>query len=535
MWGKKIVGGILVLAFASLSFGFPGRVKGDIEEGVVYLENKQANPWITMALAAAGKNPSVEYLKNTAAGSALAVEAPILALAAAGKNPSTYPNTNLVSALKGFAQNNQIGDAGLVNDDIFGILALIAAGEPASSPEVQASLGFLLANQNPDGSWSYGVGGSGDTNTTAAGIMALKAGGKANADTAIQKAVAYLRGAQNNDAGFPYDPKSPYGTSSDASSDAWALSAIYSLGELPGAWSKGSATPLTHLSSLQKAGGFFVNQEGATETSFTPTETAYALIALFGKWYPVTRSASDAPLVEYAFQGSNSVVCEGEIRAWDALELVKDAAGACNFTYEIEETSFGPYLKTINTDTAAGMKGWMYAVNMTAPSVGAADYVLQDGDDVFWRYGTWEEMQASLGERTETAIPLEITVDGEGAGGPPAGGAGGGSLPEVSFIIANPDDTAPSFAFGSAKTGEALEKIIKITNNGQKALHLESVVTGDVLFRENLKVEGGSWRVFETDLSSNQSKDTKIEVRIPSGYQGRGRKTGTLTFWGVAE
>lgn len=532
---KKLVAGICVITLGFLSLGLPRGVRGGVEEAITYLQGNPpaggANPWLTMALAASGKNPSVEYLKTANTGSALALETPILALAAVGKNPRTFPNTNLVAALQSFATSGQIGDPGLVNDDIFGILALVASGEPASSTAVRESVEFLLANQNPDGSWSYGVGGDGDTNTTAVSIMALRATGKPSGDAAIGKAVAYLRSAQNNDGGFPYAPQSPYGTSSDASSDAWIISAIYALGENPNSWSKGSATPLTHLSSLQKTGGFFVNQEGAGETSFTPTETAYALIALLGKWYPIIRSPLDASLVEYKIEGASAVICEGEIRAWDALELVRNAAGVCNYTYEIQETSYGPYLRRINEDTAEGMKGWLYAVNMAMPNVGAADYALQDGDEVLWRYGNWEDM--TFGEKKESIIPLEITIDGEGSGNPSTGGGGG--IPEVSFILAAKDGGAPSFAFGSAKTGDTLQKIIVLKNDGQKILHIESVVQGDSLFRENLKVEEKDWRTFEADLSSNQTKDAMVEVRIPSGYQGRGKKSGTLTFWGVAQ
>ena len=529
---RQSVGGALVITLASLWFMLPKGARGDVQEAITYLEGKQQNSWITMALAASGKNPSVEYLKTANTESALSLEAPILALVAAGKDPRTFPNTDFVAALKGFVAGGQIGDVGLVNDDIFGVLALIAGGDPETSAEVQASLAFLLANQNTDGGWSYGVGGSSDTNTTAAGIMALRAAGKAISDANIQKAIAYLKAAQNSDAGFPYNPKSPYGTSSDASSGAWVVSAIYALGESPNSWSKGGATPLSHLASLQKSGGFFINQEGAGETSFTPTETAYALIALLGKWYPITRTLADAPLAEYKIQNETAIICEGEVRAWNALEIVKNAAGTCGITYEIEETSFGPYLKKINTDVAEGMKGWLYAVNMEMPSVGAADYALQDGDDVLWRYGNWEDV--TFGEKIETSIPLEVTISGEGSpsGG---GGGGGGSAPEVAFVIAASDGKTPAFSFGSAKTGDALEKTIKLTNSGQKPLHIESVVQGDSLFRDNLKVEGEGWRKFELNLASNEEKDAKVEVQIPASYAGRGTKSGTLTFWGVAE
>ena len=66
-WGNAL---IMALVF---SLVVPRGVKGDVEEAVTYLQNKGANPWVTMALVAAGKNPSVEYLKNTAAGSVIPI------------------------------------------------------------------------------------------------------------------------------------------------------------------------------------------------------------------------------------------------------------------------------------------------------------------------------------------------------------------------------------------------------------------------------------------------------------------------------
>ncbi|MDP2704380.1 MAG: DUF4430 domain-containing protein [bacterium] len=533
--GEKVRGIVsLGLIVAIIALFTPIGVWGNTESAVGYLKaNPPAggpNPWITMALVAAGESVSVEYLKGTTGDTAIAYEAPILAIAAAGENPRTFPNTNLVEKLKSFHTNNQIGDASLVNDDIFGLLALVAAGESTSSQSVQDAKTFITDQQKGNGSWSYGTSGSEDTNTTAAAVMALITAGVSKNNQVVQSALTYLRSAQNEDGGFPYDPESPWGTASDASSDAWVISALHASGEDVNAWAKNGNTPITHLQSLQKDAGYFENQLGAGETSFTPTETAYALIALLGKSYPVTVFQVEMPLVTYRIEGKETQICKGETHAPNALELVKITANECGFTYEIVETSYGPYLKKIGSDGAEGTSGWMYAVNMEMPEIGAVDYALQDGDEVFWRFGTWEEMMAALEEKEEVTIPLEVTVAGTSGGG----GGGGAEAPGISFRIEKVSDAErePEFRFSSARPGEALKESIMLKNNGTSKLYMESVVTGDSLFRDNLTIDEGGWRTFKATILPAGIKNADVGLTVPAGASA-GTKTGTLTFWAV--
>jgi len=378
----------------SLSFQI---AKGDVNSAVTYLKAKNPSSWISMALVAGGETPSVDYLKTTTGTKAIDYEAPILAMTAAGKDPRSFPNENLVAKLKSFYTSNQIGEATILNDDVFGILALISAGEPVNDSVIQGAKGFILQNQNVDGGWSYGVGSSSDTNTTAAAIMALLDAGVIKTDEKIVKAVNYLKGTQNIDGGFPYDPKSSYGTASDSSSDAWVISAINKLGENPASWVKDGNNPVTHLTSLQNQAGYFEYQSGSPEDSFTPAATSYAVVALSGKYYPVNKiTAPSSPNVNYRIEGSAGNLCDGEVNASNALELVKIIAQTCGFTYHIQDSSFGQYLDKIGDDTAAGAKGWLYAVNYIAPNVGAADYVLKENDSVIWYYADYNDKLTRL-------------------------------------------------------------------------------------------------------------------------------------------
>jgi len=388
--------------------------RGDTNAAVTYLQGKTANPWISMALAAAGQSPNVDYLKTTNPASAIEAEAPILALTAAGKDPRMFPNRDLVAALKSFASGGQIGDATLVNDDVFGILALSSAGVASSDAAITGSKSFLLAHQNADGGWSFSVSGTSDTNTTAAAIMALLEASASAGDQPIANAVAYLKSSQDADGGFPYAPGGA--ATSDASSDAWVIAALNKLGIDPTMWTKGANDPLAHLRSLQAPAGFVAYQVGSAEDSFTPTTTAYAVIALLGKTFPVgkiTATAAATVKVSFRIEGAASEICAGTVDAVTALDVVKNAASLCGYTYHITNMSFGQYLDQIGSDTAAGMTGWLYLVNTASPSVGAADYALASGDDILWYYGdfSWLPTRLSLAAaNASSAVPVGVMV-----------------------------------------------------------------------------------------------------------------------------
>jgi peptidoglycan hydrolase-like protein with peptidoglycan-binding domain len=276
-----VVGGI---------FAMPAHSLADSNSSAIsYLTSKPLNPWSIMALAAAGNSPSQastsEVLASTPTSTAIGLEAPILAMTATGNDPRSAYGKNFLQYLENFysTTTDQIGDPSTLNDDIFGLLALSSSGVAPSDPIIIGTRNFLLTNQNAsDGGWSYSVGGSSDTNDTASAIMALLATGSHAADPAIQNAISYLASAQNLDGGFSYDPVSPYGTSTDASSDAWVMSAFIAAGQNP------EASTTQSLLSLQDASsGFFAYQVGSGEDSFSTVTTSYALMALLGKYLPV--------------------------------------------------------------------------------------------------------------------------------------------------------------------------------------------------------------------------------------------------------
>jgi hypothetical protein len=613
---KKIILGTGLL-FTILGLVITTVARGDINTGAQYLSDKNDNPWVTMALIAADKNPSVEYLRTFSGSTAISYEAPILALTAADQDPRIFANDNLVSKLKSFYDGTQIGDANALNDDIFGILALRSAGEPADDTVVQSSRNFLIANQNPGGGWGWVKGGDSSVDMTAMAVNALLSSGTGAADQIIQKATDYLKAAQNGDGGFPSEP----GGDSNAASTAWVISMIKKLTQSPEAWNKNGTNPITFLLSLQKSGGYFVNTASASETAFTKIETAYALIALSDKTYPIkVIEPVKFAAVHYRIEGENEVVCAGDTKAPNALALVKIVASECSVSYTIEQLSFGPYLTRIGDDTAAGLSGWLYFVNFISPEVGAADYVLEDGDEVLWYFGEfgWSPLRVTLteavvpstseavvtveaktdsgwtalagatvylgsateisgangvvikalpdgvyrvfaeksgyvrsekdlltvGDKAEAAVSLSATVTAGasgggsgsgGIGGGPSAGSGQGGSPTssgqaglISFIL-NPG----ALSFGSIESGKSYSKPLSVKNDGQVNIYVESVVSGDELFRNYLKVGGEAWRSFNSVVSQGEEKNLNLDLTVPGTYNTFGTKNGSLIFWAI--
>lgn len=520
---KKLISISIVLSLF-VSVFLAQSAHGDVNSAVTYLKTKTVNPWITMALVANGESPNVDYLRTASGSSAIDYEAPILALAAVGKDPKTFPDTDLVAALKTFHTGGQIGSASTLNDDIFGVLALIAAGEPASDSAVTDAKNFILNNQNTNGGWSFVVDGDPDpdTNMTAMAIMALLEAGVPKTDSHVTNAVNYLKSAQNDDGGFPYDPVSPWGTGSDASSDAWVISAVNKLGEDPDGsnWSKNGNSPVDHLLSLQAGGGYFEYQEGTGEDSFSPVTTSYAVIALTGKYYPVgTASTPTVPNVDYKIEGSTGTICKGSVNAPNVLDLVVIVAPTCGFTYEIVDTSLGLYLKKIGNDEAHDLVGWLYAVNFILPSIGAADYDLEDGDYVIWHFGNFDWQPGG------TEINLNANI---------LEGPGNAEESDTISFSVSVSGSSSSLGFGDITPGTSKSKTITIINQGVTGIYIESAVTGNEIFRNYLSVGGVSWRNFRADLGSGESENAEVKLEIPVSYSNPGSKSGKLIFWATS-
>jgi hypothetical protein len=386
--------------------------------------------WAVMAIAAAGEDPDdwkdgsnpsiVDYLATNAASASSAGDYSrmLLAIAAAGQDPTDFGGRDFVSLLEGECASNQIGSTSYLNDDFWGVMALVAAGEdPAISDAIQDSVAFILANQNDDdvgGGWSWGVGQDSDVDDTAAAIMALIAAGQSASSAAISEGLDYIASMQLDNGGFD-----SWGESNSAT-DAWAVMAISAAGEDPTDWDSGASNdPVDDLLTFQNGNGSF------DWTEATPSNqalmTAYAIPALLGDYFPVAVleiEPEEGVTINVRIEGEDENIWYGTVTVNDstitddednehyleqptALGALDEAAEEGEFDYVVQNTAYGLYLYSVDGEEPEDLAGWMYRVDAASPSVGAADFILDDSyDEVLFYYGEWG-----------ADIPLKIEVD----------------------------------------------------------------------------------------------------------------------------
>lgn len=221
--------------------------------------------------------------KSTSTSLATEWERKILAIVAIGDDPTNFGELNYLQNLESMAKDHQIGDVSQLNDDIFGLLALIASGTSANQQIKQDALDFIITHQNSDGGFSWSTNpnfNTSDSNDTAAAIQALQAAKNDglinnNLDISINNAKNYLLTLQTSTGGFKYD-NLPWTTDADGSSTAWVLMTFNVLGLSN---SPEAIIAKSWLNAQQETDGGFHWMNGSGVDTST---TSYALIALSG-------------------------------------------------------------------------------------------------------------------------------------------------------------------------------------------------------------------------------------------------------------
>jgi hypothetical protein len=312
-----------------------------VADAISYLSGEQASDgsigsfvdsaWVAMAIAAADEDPHdwqvdgnsiVSYLSANAASATSSADYSrmILAIVASDEDPNDFGGRDFVSLLEATYDDTtqQIGDVDALNDDAFGILALIAAGRSQSSQIVTDSVSFLLTNQNGDGGWGWSAGASSDVDMSSAIVMALISAGESAGSTAVTDALDYIKSTQQANGGFE-----SWG-STNAETDSWAISAIAASGEDPNgaSWSStGDKTPVDDLLTYQQAGGEFYFQD-SYPGAWPSQTTAKAVIALLGKSYPVVAlepTGEDGVTIDVRIEGQNSTVWSDSVTVTESV------------------------------------------------------------------------------------------------------------------------------------------------------------------------------------------------------------------------
>lgn len=577
----------------------PVLVAAGMPEAVTYLQAQTQDAWTTMALAAASQSSiPTSHLASVSGTLATDYAKTILALAAVGENPATFGSVDYVAQLKTYHNNNQMGSASLLNDDMWAILALASVGE-VNSAEAADAKNFILAHQNPDGGFGYAASGNNsDTNDTAAAIMALVEEGLNPSDSVITNALAYIQTAQNSDGGIGYE----VGSASDSGSDSWVISALAKVNIDPTTWDQGGNNPLTHLQSLQDDdGGFWWVEEGTSEWN-NKAMTAFAVIALSGKSYPVGYYQGEQPTpgtYHLRIEGQANTICDTQVTGVTALEVVENAAEICDYTYTITQESYGPYLRAINDEAAHDLVGWLYFVNNVSPPIGAANYNLSEGDEVLWYYGEWgwnptrinaspaeidpgqtvavtaeyfngtdwlplpnAQLKINAEEKIADALGhLSLVINNNGIYQIYVDTIGFVRSEKVTVTVGDTISqqvglqveidqsesgniggeaialvvTPSQLNFGTLKPGESASQEVTLNNGGTVGLLVDAEVTGDAVFISGIKINDNSYSEYSEILVPTESKTANVSLTVPGSYLASGIKTGELIFWATSQ
>jgi hypothetical protein len=203
---------------------------------------------------------------------------------------------NVVAKLATLYDGSQLGSTALVNDDIFGLLALDYAGAvDAISPSIATAVRDAQTTQTPGAAgWGFAStpNQNPDVDMTGAGIAALCAAGADPSDPAVANAIDWLETKQDDSNGGIVS--SFFGANAD--STAWVVNGLRQCGVDPQGpeWTTTTGkTPLDFLLTLQLPSGAIAWTPGDTFENLYATQDA--VTALVGDGFGATPPEREDP------------------------------------------------------------------------------------------------------------------------------------------------------------------------------------------------------------------------------------------------
>ncbi|MCA1814095.1 MAG: hypothetical protein LC624_09120 [Halobacteriales archaeon] len=281
--------------------------------------------WSAIAFARAGRPPSeLRHGGASLCDAVLADTLPdmtetslarqMLAVSACGLDVRTALPFDPLAELRSRSDGTQVGNPCLLNDDVFALQALAAAGVPNDDALVAQERAVVLANQQPGGGWSFATLDPiacpdstafglvfTDVDTTSAGLVALLHTGSSGTDPAILRGIAYIKlgqgvdggcsgGLLNQAVGLAFDAsaldleQAQRDLGSNADSTSWGVMGLHAAGQDPAGplWTLPADHNLVnYLLTLQAQDGRFAWEPG--NPGFSPlSTTAWAATALLG-------------------------------------------------------------------------------------------------------------------------------------------------------------------------------------------------------------------------------------------------------------
>jgi len=251
--------------------------------------------WSIMSFVAAGQNPAeikkydglslFEYAKNYQFTDAsdinicAAYPRHYLALYTSGLDTSDNLMRQIINDIKSKCYlNNLYGQRG-INDDIFGLIALLSAGTDIAENIIQDIIKTITEDQTVDGAFTWDGWPGADITGGAVNTLKYARNKGINLDeTIFTKAKNYLKTQQLDDGGWGY-------FSSDALTTSWAIMGISSLNESQTDWFKDNKNPWNILiETLNNSGYYEPNWAPGTTDWFA---TKHGVPALLGQSWPI--------------------------------------------------------------------------------------------------------------------------------------------------------------------------------------------------------------------------------------------------------
>jgi cobaltochelatase CobN len=208
------------------------------------------------------------------------------------------------------------------------------------------------------------------------------------------------------------------------------------------------------------------------------------------------------------------------INWWTALGALQKASEVGVFSYEIIETTWGPFVYSIagkKTGDEGPMSGWMYRVNREIPMVGASEYSVSIGNEIEWFFA---KSMDTTPLTSSMALRIEIASSGVSEGGEGAGGVSPTPTPTpVPPKIAEETKTIKFIeAGGNASLTFNKTEITRIIINANNTIHNAEITIQQIEKPENVtNVSGNSYRYFNittTNLTATNMANATIEFRV---------------------
>lgn len=232
-----------------------------------------------------------------------------------------------------------------INDDIFGLFALLATDEPIDATSTQSIINSIKSDQTSDGAFTWA--GWAGADITGGAINALKyaeAKGASIEQEIYSKAKNYLKTNQLNDGGWGFEV-------SDALTTGWAAMGINALGETQNQWQTASGANPWHVLVNQ------LNDSGYYESAWVPGTadlfaTKHAVPALLSKSWPVILTPKqDRQNTEPNEQNTSATKSAGAFQSTDIMIATTTLDTAVTTTSTILTISTTSTLEQATTST----------------------------------------------------------------------------------------------------------------------------------------------------------------------------------------